>query len=433
MSVSRWLTGRAGLLRQHDFRHLWAADVVSQFGTRISFLALPLLAVSYLHASTVEVSLVRTAETLAYLLLGLQVGAWCDRMRRGPVLVTADLARAALLAWIPIGAALGVLTVWQLYIVVGLAGVFSVFFDVAHRSYLPDLITRDELVEGNTKIAVNQSGAAIAAPALGGLLVQWLGSPVTIAVDAASYLWSGLWLRGIRATERPRPQPAQRHLLREIREGLRVVLRDPILRAFGAHSAGLSLFQSANMAISIVFLVRVVHLNAGIIGLLGTVGLLGAIAASATTRRLSDLIGSARLLWLVGGVVCGGGFLLYPLTAPGWRIWFDAAATFLCSTGIIVLNIVESSYQQAVCPPELLSRVNATTSFLVQGMAPAGSLLGGFAGAAFGLRPTLWIAGAGALASAGWLVFSPLRSMRDLPSTALTIQTRDGSQASTGH
>jgi MFS family permease len=432
MPVARWLTGRAGLLRQHDFRHLWAADVISQFGTRVSYLALPLLAVSYLHATTLEVSLLRTAQTLAYLLLGLQVGAWCDRIRRGPVVVIADLGRALLLAWIPIGAALGLLTIWQLYIVVGLAGVLSVFFDVARRSYLPDLVARADLVEANTKIAVNQSGAAIAAPVLGGLFVQWLTAPIAIAIDAASYLWSGLWLRGIRATE-PARRPARRHLLREIREGLRVVAREPILRAFGAHNASLSLFQSANTAIAIVFLVREVHLRPGIIGLLGTVGLLGAVAASATTRRLSDLIGPARLLWLVGGVVCGSGFLLYPLVAPGWRIWFDAAATFLCSTGIIVLNIVESSFQQAVCPPELLSRVNATMSFLVWGVIPLGSLLGGLAGATFGLRPTLWIAGVGALASAGWLVCSPLRSMRDLPSTTLVVPADDGSQAPAGH
>ncbi|HEX5406555.1 MAG TPA: MFS transporter [Pseudonocardiaceae bacterium] len=430
MPVPRSPTRRVGLLREHDFRHLWVADVVSQFGTRVSFLALPLLAVSYLHASTVEVSLLRTAQTIAYLLIGLQVGAWCDRMRRGPVVVAADLGRAALLCWVPVGAALGVLTVWQLYIVVGLAGALGVFFDVARHAYLPDLISRDNLVEGNTKLAVNQSSAAIAAPAIGGLLVQGLGAPIAIAVDAASYLWSGLWLRGIRTVERPRPRPAGRHLLREIGEGLRVVWHEPVLRAFGAHNASLSLCQSANTAIAVVFLVREVHLSPGIIGLLGTVGLLGAIIASATTRRLSGLIGPARMIWLVGGIVCGAGMFIYPLTAPGWRIWLDAASTFLASTGIIVLNIVESSFQQAVCPPDLLGRVNATMSFLVWGVIPVGSLAGGLAGAAIGLRPTLWLAGAGALASAGWLVFSPLRGMRDLPTT---LAGRGDSQASTGH
>jgi MFS family permease len=418
MTARRPFAGRGGLLRQHDFRHLWAADVISQFGTRVSYLALPLLALSTLHAGTVEVSLLRTVQTGAYLLLGLQAGAWCDRMRRKPVVVTADLGRAALLCWVPVGAALGVLTLWQLYLVVAAAGVLSVFFDVARPAYLPALVARADLVEANTKLAANSSVAAIAAPAAGGLLVQWLGAPPAIGVDAASYLWSGLWLRTIRRKEAEPPRPAERHLPREINEGLRLVLRHPILRAIAAHSATLSLFQAANTAIMVVFLVREVHLSAWVIGVLGSVGLLGALVASALTRVVSDRIGTARLLWLAG-VIGGIGFLLSPLTAPGWRLVFEAAGTFLASLAIIVLIIVESSFQQAVCPPALLGRLNATMHFTVWGVMPLGSVLGGVAGALVGLRATLWIAGAGALAAAAWLVCSPLRTLRDLP----TIET----------
>jgi MFS family permease len=412
-------TGRGGLLRQHDFRHLWAADVISQFGTRVSYLALPLLAVSYLHASTIEVALLRTAQTIAYLLLGLQAGAWCDRMRRRPVLITADLGRAVLLCWIPLGAALGVLTVWQLYVVVAAAGLLTVFFDVAWQSYLPALVGKGELVEANTRLAGNSSVAAIAAPVAGGLLVQLLGAPLTIGLDAGSYLFSGLWLRGIRTREAVPVRPPQRHLLREIGEGVALVRRHPILRVMAAHNATLSLFQSVNTAISVVFLVREVHLSAAVIGVLGSVGLLGALVASALTRVVADRIGSARLLWLAG-VICGAGFLLEPLTAPGWRLVFAAASTFLASIAIIVLNIVESSFQQAVCPPGLLGRMNATMRFLVWGVMPVGSVLGGVTGSLFGLRPTLWIAGAGALAGALWLVCSPLLHLRDMPGTEIT-------------
>jgi MFS family permease len=415
VSVSRWFTGRGGLLRQHDFRHLWAADVVSQFGTRVSYLALPLLAVSYLHAGTIDVALLRTAQTIAYLVLGLQVGAWSDRMRRGPIVVAADLGRAAAFAWIPVGAALGVLTMWQVYVVVAVAGVLTVFFDVARRSWLAHLVAAPDLVEANTKLATNMSVAAIASPALGGVLVQWLGAPVAITVDAASYLWSGLWLRGIRAAEATPDTPERRHLVREIGEGLRLVFGDPILRAFSLHDACVSLCQAMNTAVIIVFLVREVHLSAGVIGALGTAGLLGAIAASALTRRVAERVGQARLLWIVG-IGCGVGFLIDPLTAPGWRLVFAVASTFLASVAIIVINIVESSYQQAVCPPRLRGRMNATVSFLTWGMIPLGSILGGVAGSVFGLRPALWIAGGGALASAAWLVCSPLRSRRDLPS-----------------
>lgn len=409
----RLLTRRIGLLRQHDFRHLWIADAVSQIGTRVSYLALPLLAVTYLHASTLQVALLRTTQTAAYLLVGLQVGAWSDRMRRKPVVVTADLGRAVLFAWIPVAAALGVLDIGQLYVVIGAAGLLTVFFEITVQAYLPVLVDQADLIEGNTKLATNASVAAMAAPTLGGALVQWIGAPFAIAVDAASYLWSGMWLRGIRGPE-PALEPTRRHLRREIGEGLRLVFGRPILRAFGLHSAGLVLFQSMNTAIMVVFLVRVVHLTPVVIGALGSVGLLGALTASALTRRLARVLGSARMVWLAG-ITGGVAFLLYPLVEPGWPIVFQAAGTFLASFAIIVLNILETSYQQAVCPPRLRGRMNATIAFLTWGAIPLGSVLGGIAGSVFGLRATLWLAGAGALASAAWLVCSPLRTARDLP------------------
>ncbi len=414
MRAPRRLAGRGGVLRRRDFRHLWAADGVSQFGTRISFLALPLAAVSYLHATTLQVSLLNTAQTIAYLLLGLQAGAWCDRIRKRPVVVAADLGRAALFAWVPIAAALGVLTVWQLYVVVGLAGVLTVFFDTARGSYLPHLVPADDLVEANTRIAVNQSVAAIAAPVAGGLLVQLLTAPGAIAVDAASYLWSGLWLRGIRAHETLPERTERSHLVREISQGLRLMSGQPILRAMSAHTACQSLCQSANGALMTVFLVREVHLRPAVIGVLGTVGLIGALLAAMVTRRVVDRVGSARLLVIV--CVTGGiGFVLDALTTPGWGLAFEIAGTFLASVMIIVMNIVETSYQQAVAPIGMRGRLHATTNFLVWGVIPVGSLLGGIAGTLFGLRPTLVLCGIGALLSAGWLVFSPLRTLRDLP------------------
>jgi MFS family permease len=243
-------------------------------------------------------------------------------------------------------------------------------------------------------------------------------------VDAASYLWSGLWLRTIRATEQVPPRPARRHLPREIGAGLRLVRGHPILRAIAAHNASLSLFQSAETAIVVVFLVREVHLSAWVIGVLSSVGLLGALVASALTRVVSDRIGTARLLWLAG-VIGGVGFLLTPLTTQGRRLVFGAGGTFLASIAIIVLNIVEASFEQSVCPPALLGRLNATMRFTTWGVMPLGSVLGGVAGAQFGLRTTLWITGVGALVAAAWLVCSPVRTLRDLPVTAEATAMRD--------
>lgn len=403
-----------GLLRRHDFRHLWAADVISQLGSRLSLTAVPLLAVLSLHASTLEVSLLRTAETAASLLLGLLAGAVVDRLRCRPVLVVADLARAALLASVPVAALVGVLGLGQLYVVAFLAGAATVFFDTAHTTYLPRLIGRDDLVEGNSRLAANTSVAAVAGAGIGGYLVQWLTAPLTIALDAVSFLWSAAWLRTVRAAE-PRPRPAaRRHLRREIAEGVRYVYRQPILRAIAANTGTVLFFQAANDAVTIVFLVRYVGLSPGVIGLVGMTGLLGALASAALTGRIAARLGTARTLWL-SSVVNGAGFLLYPLTDRGWRVGWFVAAGAIAAFSIITRHVMAVSARQLLCPDRLLGRVSATMELMTYGVMPLGALFGGVLGTYTGLR-TLFVVDGVAIALASlWLVASPLRRMRDIP------------------
>ncbi|WP_246257524.1 MFS transporter [Amycolatopsis anabasis] len=405
---------RGGLLRHRDFRQLWLADALSQFGSRIQVLALPLLAATTLHASALQVSLLRTLETLAYLVIGLQVGAWCDRLRCRPLLLAADLGRTVVLASVPVVAAFGVLTLGQLFAVVATTGVLSVFFDVARPSYLPRLVGREHLLEANARLETNRSMAAVAAPAPAGYLVQVFGGPAAIAVNALSFLWSAWWLRRIRTPD-PRPVRAERpRLWREIGEGLRLVFGHPILRAIGLNAAVLSLFQSGQIAINVVFLLREIHLSPGIIGVLSTSTLVGAVLGALCARWIGLRLGQARGLW-VSGIVIGLAYLLFPLTGPGWALAWYVVAGLATSFGIIVLSVLAASFQQAVTPERLLGRMNATIRFLLLGPVPLGSLLGGVLAGTLGLRATLWVAGAGVFASAGFLVFSPLRRSRALP------------------
>jgi len=378
-----------GAWGNRDFRRLWLADLVSQFGSRIDVLAVPLLAASTLGASVFEVSLLRTAETLPYLVLGLQVGAWCDRIRQRPLLIAADIGRAALIATVPVAALFGVLSLPQLLLVVLGVGLLGVFFDIAHQTYVPRLVPREQLPDANARLQTNLSMAAVAGPGLAGLIIQALGNAVALAADAVSYLWSALWLRRIETPD-VRPDPRPRRLLREIGEGLRVVRGNRVLLAISAHGAVSGLFQSAHLAIVIVFLSRDVGLSAWAIGLLGTASLTGALTAGLTARRLGERIGQGRAL------AC------------------YVAAGFFASYGVIVLNVFGMSFQQAVAPPELLGRVNSITHTLILGVVPLGSLLGGALATAFGMRATLQIAAAGVLASAAILVCSPLRKLRDL-------------------
>lgn len=414
MLVTERRIRRGGLLQHRDFRHLCAADAVSKAGTGISNLAVPLLTVITLHASTFEVSMLKTLQTVAYVLIGLQVGAWCDRLRCRPVLVAADLGRAIALGSIPLAAAFGVVTMWQLYVAVFVTGILTVFFDVAHESYLPRLVKRDDLIEGNAKLRASMSVSALTAPSLAGYLVHWFTAPVAVLVDALSYLWSATWLRTIRAREAGPQKHVERNLRGEIREGVRLVFKNPILRAIGLSNAITSLCQTAHMAIIVVFLIREVHLSPTTIGLVGSLSLVGAFVGAALAGRLATKVGAGRALW-IAALINGLAFLCYPLTNSGWWLAFYVVAGFVTSACLLVVIVVQVSIQQTLCPDHLLGRMNATMNFLYWGAAPVGSLLAGILAESIGLRLTLWFSAVGMLLAAGWLMASLLPTMYHLP------------------
>jgi len=408
------MTSSQSIFRHADFRRLWAADLLSQLGSRLSMGAIPLLAVLTLKASTFQVSLLRTCETAAWLVLGLFAGAWADRIRCRPVLVYADLLRALLFASIPAAWWFDVLTLAQVYAVLVPAGILTVLFDVAHTSYLPRLLERDRLLPGNAKLAANHSIAAVIGAGAGGLLVQWLGAAVTIGLDALSFLWSAVWLRSIRAPETEPAKPEVRNVRAEIGAGLHYVFGHPLLRPLALNTMVTMLFQAAAGAVMIVYLVRGVHLQPATIGVLSMIGLLSAVVASAVTEKISTRYGDARTL-LLSSTGIGIAFTVQALTAPGWQVSWFVAGTLLAGFCIIVSYILQVSTRQRLCPPQLQGRVSATMSFVSWGAAPLGSLLGGALGTAFGLRTTLWMAGLGTLAGNGLLYFSPLRTLRTVP------------------
>ncbi len=405
---------RGGLVWHHDFRLLWAGETISQLGSQVSVLVLPLVAVLYLHASTFEVGVLTALESVAFLLVGLPAGAWCDRVRRRPVMIVADLARAALLASIPVAAALGVLTIGQLFAVALLHGIATVFFDVSYQSYLPSLVGRDELMEGNAKLGASQSVAEVVGPTLGGFLVQLFTAPFAVLADAVSFLASAICVGAIRRPEPAPARPVQRHFFKEIGEGLGFVLRHPILRMIAATTGTSNFFSSAFAAVVVVFLVRSVHLSAGVIGVLMSAGSIGGILGALTASAIARRIGQARTIWISTMVTAPFG-LLIPLTSSGDGLAFYVTGFFAISFGVVVYNVAQVSFRQALCPPRLLGRMNATMRFLVWGTMPLGALLGGALGTWIGLRPTLWVSQIGEVLAVGWVIASPLRRMRDLP------------------
>jgi MFS family permease len=401
------------LWRHRNFLLLWSGQTVSEMGSAITQLALPLTAVVVLGASTLQVGLLTSAGTAAFALIALPAGAIVDRRAKRRLMIWCDAARMLIIGSVPLAAAFHVLTMGQLYAVAITAGVCTVFFDVSYQSYLPVLITKDDLVDGNGKLGATQSFAQVTGPALGGGLVGLVGAAGAMTADAISYAVSVASLLVIRSREEP-PRLDQRRTLRaEISEGLSFVLRHPILRKIVACTGTSNLFGGMAVAVEIIFLIRVVHVRPADTGLLIAVASLGGVVGGVLSGRLARIVGSARIIWF-SMLVLGLPQLLVPLAEPGWRVAAFPVGFAAFSFSAVVYNVAQVSYRQAICPPRLLGRMNAAVRWVVWGTLPIGGLLGGACGALLGVRTTLWIAFVGSWAAGWWVFFSPLRGMRDI-------------------
>jgi MFS family permease len=410
--IFRAVAGRP--LGMPDFRLLLAAAAAAQFGAHVTLVALPLVAVLELDASAFQVGVLTAAETAAFLVIGLPAGAWVDRMRKVPLMIRADVVRAVAMASVPVAGVAGFLTMTQLYAVALVTGVATVFFDVAHQSYLPHLLPRDQLVEGNGALETVRSCAQVTGPGLGGGLVQLLGAHLAVVADAVGYSLSALCLWRIKRQE-PRPEAVPGASLRaDIGEGLRFVLSRPLLRVIAAATGLGNFFTALLTATQTVFLVRVLGLEPGAIGLVLSAAAVGGLVGALTAGALASGLGQARVIWL-STLVTGPFALLWPLSEQAGGAALFALGSGVVFFGAVVYNVAQVSFRQALCPPHLLGRMNATLRFLMWGTLPLGALAGGALADGFGARAALLCCAAGFLTVPLPLLLSPLRRMRDLP------------------
>ena len=411
------------VIRNPDFVRLWIAETISQFGTQISLLALPLVAVTLLGASPFEVALLGTIEFLPFILFSLPAGAWVDRLRRRPILIIGDIGRAIALLSIPVAFALDALTIWQLYVVGFTAGTLTVLFDVAYQSYLPSLVERDQLVDGNGKLELSRTLAQTAGPAIGGGLIGVITAPLAIIVDAISYGLSALFVFLIR---RPEPAP-DRHadeygrprgsLIAEVRDGLRYVLGNRYLRAIAACTATSNLFTNLAVATIIVYAVRDLGLSAVEIGLAFGIGNAGAIVGALFADRIRRTLGLGRTI-IVSTLIVGPSVLLIAVAPRDVPVPFLIASGLLGGFANVVYNINQVSFRQAITPIPMQGRMNATMRFIVWGTIPIGQILGGVIATAVSIPAALWIGGLGACLSVVPVLLSPVRTLVDMPTPA---------------
>lgn len=426
-------SGRPALRTAADFRRLWAAQAISQLGSQITLFVLPLVAVRTLGASTTQVGILAAAETLPFLLIGLPAGAWVDRRKRRPLLIGADLVRAAALATIPVATLLDRLTFAHLCAAALVAGFGTVVFDVAYQSFVPSLLPTPHLLAGNARLELSSSAAQVAGPGLAGAVVAVVRAPFALGLDAISFLVSALFLSRIQSPEPPvmvsdgtTEPPSFRSA---IVEGLRLLLSHPVLRRIALRHAVFNLSSGMAMAAFYVFALRTVGVSAMALGIVFSLGSVGFVLGAAVSTRVIRRLGVGRAI-LFSGVVQGAAFLLVPLAQRDTAEPLFVSALLLESLANPILSVAQLSLRQSVTPNHLRGRMTATMRVLVWGVLPIGSLAGGVLGGVIGVRATLWIAATIGLASSVALASHSIVSVRDLGEDPSSESRGDGLEAS---
>ncbi|HEY8643389.1 MAG TPA: MFS transporter [Candidatus Dormibacteraeota bacterium] len=401
------------LRRAGAFRWYWVGQSVSLFGDQITTVALPLVAVLFLHATPADMGYLVAAAWLPYLLFALQAGALVDRHgHRRLVMIGADLGRAALLLTVPAAAALHQLTLIQVFAVIFLNGMLSVFFNVSSATLFVSMVRREDYVSGQSLLAGSRAFSFVGGPAVAGFLVQAFSGPIALVVDAASFLFSALTLGRIRPAEPPAARPQPGHFM----SGMRFILGTPTMRSSLAATATINLFQLSYSALAILYLVRYLHISAGLLGVILGIGSIGGLVGSVVAGRLGRRIGVGPA-YLAGCVIFTAPLVLTPL-AGGPQALIMAmllAAGFGAGFGVMVLDINVGAIFAALIPNRLRSRVSGAYTVVNYGVRPIGSVLGGVVASAIGVRQTLFIVTIAAMGGVLFLLPSPLRRMRDLP------------------
>jgi MFS family permease len=406
-----------GLWANADFLKLWAGQSVSEVGTQISGLAIPWLAAVGLHATPFEFSLLTVLGFLPFIIFALPAGVWVDRLRRRPLLIVGDAARAVLIGYIPLAWALGILDIWQLLVVQFVIGIFTVLFDVAYQSYLPVVVQRDELVEGNSKLQTTVSASQIGGPGLAGVLIGVLTAPYAIALDAASFVVSTAFMLRIRKEEvlperaegAPRPK-----MWPELKEGVAYVVRHPYLKWIAMCTGTSNFFGQIAFAVVLLYMVRILHVSSFWAGVVFAGFGIGAIVGALTTTRLQRAVGvgPAIVIPITVGSLAAFAFPLAPASFPVPVLLLGAV---LLGFGSMAYNITQVSLRQAICPPGLQGRMNASMRWIVWGTIPLGTLLGGAIGTAYSLRAALWVSALGGLTGIFPVLLSSVRSIKEMP------------------
>jgi len=407
-----------------EFHKLWIGQSISAIGSSVTLLALPLTAALTLGASAEQMGFLTAAGWLPYLLFSLFVGVWVDRLPRKPILVITDLARAAILATIPLAAFLGVLSITHVLVAAFVAGSMTVLFRNAYGPFIPALVDRDALVEANARLAISDSTARVVGPSLGGLLVQTLTAPYAILVDALSFVVSAIAVLAVRVSETPPPRAEQRSMFAEIADGVRFMFGSSFLRSVVIIGLLFNVSITLGDAVYILYATRGLGLDAALLGSVYTVSGLASVAGATlvqrTTKRFGlgpSMTGAILLLTLAGLLVLAAGGP--PLVAAAYLATRGAMTGFAAA----VFNVTSNTAFQAAVPSRMFGRVGGAGQVLSVGMIPLSAVLGGYLGEHIGLWNTLAVSVGGQFVSLLYVATSPLRGIRTTDDVVGAIPT----------
>ena len=411
---------RGGNLWHHrDFARFWFSDTVSQFGNQFSTFALPVLAVLSFDATPLDIGIITALAIVPYPVLGLFVGVWADRFRKRRIMVICNLGRMVTLASVPLGYVLGTLSLAQLFGVALVTGIFSVFFDISYQAYLPILVDRGDLVEGNQKLQLSASAAQVAGPGIAGLVYQAIGGAFTVAADSIGYLVSAVALLSVKKDEPAKVRDdlaAAPDFFAEMREGVEVVLGNRFLRMIAGSTATSNLGTNMAGAVLTIFALRTLRFTTTELGLVGSIGAVGFLAGVLVVNRFTMRIGLGRTLAL--SIAVPVVFVFYPVALLGYPFLVLAAVSFVVGMSIPAYNVNQISLRQAITPDRLQGRMNATMRTIVWGTIPVGSLLGGLLGDSIGVVDTIYVGGAIAGLAAAWIALGPVIGLKKQPEPA---------------
>jgi MFS family permease len=406
-------SGPAPLTKDREFLKLWSGETISVVGSQFSGIAIPILAIDALGVTSFQLGVLNALSLLPFPLFGLFVGVWADRHRKRPTMIAADLGRMLFLGLIPLSAYIFAVGLPLLFVVVFVVGTLQTFFDISYQAYLPFLVKRDQLIDGNSKLEASRSTATVIGPGIAGFAVQAFGAPMAILGDVFGYLGSATFLSRIK---RPEATPPRRetHVVQDIKEGLGVIIGNRNLTSIALCTGTFNLFQNAFAVAMAILLLRNFGFGYGEFGLVFAIGGLGAVLAAILSLRMIKRLGVGVSV-IAGILISGLPFVSLYFVGADTAFAVATSALFLSGFGGILYNVAQVSYRQALVPLELQGRMNASMRVLVWGPIPAGAILGGVLGTVIGIRETVLVTAVATSLAFLWVMFSPVRGVKEIP------------------